>query len=97
MTKDYYGSLLLIYSISLSTTGTKRPPITDNESLNSEEHSTYRTIIGKLLWMCPLRPDIQYATKELTRAVQTPDQYDKQNAKQLYSDTYMERKTTNSI
>eukprot|EP00971_Amphidinium_carterae_P352690 6492703-Amphidinium_carterae.5 len=33
--------------------------------------------------MRPLRPDIQYATKELTRAVQKPDQYDKQNAKHL--------------
>eukprot|EP00971_Amphidinium_carterae_P053429 1052639-Amphidinium_carterae.3 len=33
--------------------------------------------------MCPLRPDIQYATKELTRAIQKPDQHDKQNAKHL--------------
>eukprot|EP00971_Amphidinium_carterae_P083249 1647689-Amphidinium_carterae.1 len=33
--------------------------------------------------MCPLRPDIQYATKELTIAVQKPDQHDKQNAKHL--------------
>eukprot|EP00971_Amphidinium_carterae_P126811 2512298-Amphidinium_carterae.1 len=33
--------------------------------------------------MCPLRPDIQYATKELTRAVKKPDEHDKQNAKHL--------------
>eukprot|EP00971_Amphidinium_carterae_P103009 2038849-Amphidinium_carterae.1 len=33
--------------------------------------------------MCPLRPDIQYATKELTRATQKPDEHDKQNAKHL--------------
>eukprot|EP00971_Amphidinium_carterae_P058087 1148938-Amphidinium_carterae.2 len=33
--------------------------------------------------MCPLRPDIQYATKELTRAVQKPDEHDQQNAKHL--------------
>eukprot|EP00971_Amphidinium_carterae_P204721 4062691-Amphidinium_carterae.1 len=33
--------------------------------------------------MCPLRPDIQYATKELTGAVQKPDEHDKQNAKHL--------------
>eukprot|EP00971_Amphidinium_carterae_P219467 4357059-Amphidinium_carterae.1 len=39
--------------------------------------------MGKLLWTCPLRPDIQYATKELTRAIQNPDQHDKQNAKHL--------------
>eukprot|EP00971_Amphidinium_carterae_P174430 3457768-Amphidinium_carterae.4 len=33
--------------------------------------------------MYALRPDVQYATKELIRAVQKPDQYDKQNAKHL--------------
>eukprot|EP00971_Amphidinium_carterae_P256954 5101363-Amphidinium_carterae.1 len=68
MTKDYCTSLLSLYSIkentnSLSTTGTKQRPITTGEARNSEEHSTYRTIVGKLLWMCPLRPDIHYATK----------------------------------
>eukprot|EP00971_Amphidinium_carterae_P177185 3514009-Amphidinium_carterae.1 len=89
ITQEYYNSLLSLYNIkentnSLSATGTKRPPITTGEPLNSEEHSTYRrSIVGKLLWMCTLRPDIQYATKELTRAVQKPDQHDKQNAKHL--------------
>eukprot|EP00971_Amphidinium_carterae_P142873 2830529-Amphidinium_carterae.1 len=48
MTKEYYTSLLSLYNIkentnSLSTTGTKRPPITTGEPL-SAEHSTYRTI-----------------------------------------------------
>eukprot|EP00971_Amphidinium_carterae_P188512 3741888-Amphidinium_carterae.2 len=74
MTKEYYTSLLSLYNIkdntnriySLSTTGTKRPPITTGEPLNSEEHSTYRTIVGKLLWMCPQRHDILYA-QELTK------------------------------
>eukprot|EP00971_Amphidinium_carterae_P336596 6473048-Amphidinium_carterae.2 len=88
MTKEYYNSLLSLCNIkentySLSITGTKRPPITTGEPLNNEEHSIYRTIVGKLLWMCPLRPDTQYATKELTRAVHKPDQHDKQNAKHL--------------
>eukprot|EP00971_Amphidinium_carterae_P252056 5004520-Amphidinium_carterae.1 len=90
MTKEYYNSLLSLYNIkentnSLSTTGTKRPPITTGQALSNEEHSTYRANVGKLLWMCPLRPDIQYhdqyATKKLTRAVQKP--HDKQNAKHL--------------
>eukprot|EP00971_Amphidinium_carterae_P176868 3507103-Amphidinium_carterae.1 len=88
MTTDYYTSLLSLYNIkentnSLSTTGTTRTPITTRETLNNEEHSTYRTIVGKLLRMCPLRPDIQYATKELTRTIQKPDQHDKANAKHL--------------
>eukprot|EP00971_Amphidinium_carterae_P123985 2455616-Amphidinium_carterae.2 len=91
MTKDYYTSLLSLYnikentnSLSDSTTGSKKPLITRGETLNSEERSTYRAIVGKILWICPLRPDIQYTTKELTRAVQKPDQHDKQNAKQLF-------------
>eukprot|EP00971_Amphidinium_carterae_P111215 2202872-Amphidinium_carterae.1 len=49
MTKEYYSSRLSLYNIkenttNLSTTGTKRPPITTGEPLNAEEHSTYRTI-----------------------------------------------------
>eukprot|EP00971_Amphidinium_carterae_P283360 5625609-Amphidinium_carterae.2 len=33
--------------------------------------------------MCALRPDVQYATNELTRVVQKPDHCRKQNAKHL--------------
>eukprot|EP00971_Amphidinium_carterae_P330673 6463836-Amphidinium_carterae.3 len=48
MMKDYYTSLLSLYNVkentnSPSTTGTKQPPITTGELLDSEEHSTYRT------------------------------------------------------
>eukprot|EP00971_Amphidinium_carterae_P127550 2527217-Amphidinium_carterae.1 len=57
MTKEYYNSLLSLYNIkentkSLSTTGTKRPPITTGEPLDNEEHSTYRMIVGKLYFGC---------------------------------------------
>eukprot|EP00971_Amphidinium_carterae_P021051 415347-Amphidinium_carterae.1 len=59
MTQDYYDSLLKLYNIkentnSLSTTGTKRPPIKS-----------------------------QPLDQELTRAVQSPDEHGKQNAKHL--------------
>eukprot|EP00971_Amphidinium_carterae_P119258 2362291-Amphidinium_carterae.4 len=52
MTKDYYNSLLALYNIkentnSLSTIGTKRPPITTGEPLDIAEHSTPT----KLLWV----------------------------------------------
>eukprot|EP00971_Amphidinium_carterae_P021779 429647-Amphidinium_carterae.1 len=80
MTKDYYNSLLLLRNIRNHT---KRPPIVTNEYLTPEEHSKYRTIVEKLLWVRPLRPDTQYATKKLTRAVQKPDQLDQRNAKHL--------------
>eukprot|EP00971_Amphidinium_carterae_P218595 4338806-Amphidinium_carterae.3 len=105
MTKDYYTSLLSLCNVkentnSLSTTGTKRPPITTGELLDSGEHSTYRTIVGKLLWMCPLRPDIQYATKELTRAVQSffVNLINTTNKMQnIYSGTYKEQESLKKL
>eukprot|EP00971_Amphidinium_carterae_P147637 2926253-Amphidinium_carterae.5 len=80
MTKEYYASLLSLYNIkentnSLATTGTKRPPINTDKRLRNAEHSTYRTVVDK---MRPLQPDIQYATKGLTRAMQGPDKFDEQ-------------------
>eukprot|EP00971_Amphidinium_carterae_P322359 6406996-Amphidinium_carterae.2 len=38
-----------------------------------EEHPLHRTTVGKLLWMRPLGPDIQYATKELTLVQDTTE------------------------
>eukprot|EP00971_Amphidinium_carterae_P236891 4701839-Amphidinium_carterae.1 len=91
MTKGYYDSPLSIYNIknntnNLATTSTKRPPIETNEYLTTEEHSKRRTIVRKLLWMCSLRPDMQYASKELTKTLQKPDQHDQSNAKRLIAE-----------
>ena len=41
--------------------------------LSPEEHSVYRTAVGKLLWLALIRGDIAYATKELSRDVTAPD------------------------
>ena len=40
--------------------------------LSPEEHSVYRTAVGKLLWLALIRGDIAYATKELIRDVTAP-------------------------
>ena len=40
--------------------------------LSPEEHSLYRTAVGKLLWLALIRGDIAYATKELSRDVTAP-------------------------
>ena len=40
--------------------------------LSPEEHSVYRTAVGKLLWLALIRGDIAYATKELSRDVTAP-------------------------
>eukprot|EP00971_Amphidinium_carterae_P106580 2111287-Amphidinium_carterae.1 len=43
----------------------------------------YRTAFGQLLWVSQLRVDIAYAVKELSRALQQPDNEDLKNLKQL--------------
>ena len=40
--------------------------------LSPEEHSVYRTAVGKLFWLALTRGDIAYATKELSRDVTAP-------------------------
>ena len=40
--------------------------------LSPEEHSVYRTAVGKLLWLALIRGDVAYATKELSRDVTAP-------------------------
>ena len=42
------------------------------EPLDRNEHKKYRAIVGKLLWLALIRPDIAYATKELTRDLTAP-------------------------
>ena len=43
----------------------------------------YRSIVGKLLWMSPIRPDITYATKELSRHLSEPTEEDMAKVKHL--------------
>eukprot|EP00971_Amphidinium_carterae_P229066 4543940-Amphidinium_carterae.2 len=43
----------------------------------------FRTAVGQLLWVSQLRVDISFAVKELSRALQQPDNEDLKNLKQL--------------
>ena len=36
------------------------------QPLNHADHKAYRAIVGKLLWLALIGPDISYATKELS-------------------------------
>jgi hypothetical protein len=42
------------------------------EYLTLEETSFYRSTVGKLQWLVPLRPDIAFMAKELSRPLQQP-------------------------
>ena len=75
---QYITELLTMYNLDkcrpTTTTGnsTMKPTTEDEELLDKEEHSKYRTAVGKLQWLAGIRPDIDYATKELARGLQSP-------------------------
>ena len=85
----YYLKLFKLYGMEQakpsSTTGDKLglsddPADPINQPLDPARHKLYRTAVGKLLWATPVRPDISFAVKELSRSLQSPTQ---QNEKQL--------------
>ena len=77
---NFIDTLLQLYNLvdcrPLTTTGTtlvKRPTDGDEE-LSPAEHKTYRTAVGKLMWLSNIRADITFATKELARGMSSPTQ-----------------------
>ena len=44
----------------------------DEYELDRDEHKLYRKLVGQLLWLTPVRPDIAFAVKELSRGVARP-------------------------
>jgi len=53
------------------TTALKRVLDAD-EPVTTEQHKMYRRAVGKLQWLSPIRPDINFATKELARGLNGP-------------------------
>ena len=49
--------------------------------LGLAEHTLYRTIVGKLMFIAAERPDIQFCVKESAKGVQSPSARDMQRAK----------------
>ena len=49
------------------TTGASTVSKIQPEPLDGNEHKKYRAIVSKLLWLALIRPDIAYATRELSR------------------------------
>ena len=66
---------------SLVSQMTLRDPL--NHPLDQARHKLYRTAVGKLLWATPVRPDISFAVKELSRSLQAPTQQDEKQLKHL--------------
>eukprot|EP00971_Amphidinium_carterae_P022708 447915-Amphidinium_carterae.1 len=83
---QYYNKILKAYNVekynACTTPGNKKPPFSA-QPLDKEQQSMYRTAVGQLLWVSQLRVDIAFAVKELSRALQQPDNENLKNLKQL--------------
>ena len=62
--------------------------------LQTEDVKHYRSVVGKLMWLIPLRPDMNFATKELSRALQGPTDEDYAEMKHLLQIPRCASKTT---
>ena len=77
VSQTYIDAMLDLYGMKnakpVATTGSVTIVQTVSDTPSSpEEHSVYRTAVGKLLWLALIRGDIAYATKELSRDVTAP-------------------------
>lgn len=75
--QNIYELLGLTTAKAVTTTGTKSTKMPFGcSTVDAERHRIYRTAVGKLLWLCPIRPDLAYAVKELARHVGAPTEED---------------------
>eukprot|EP00971_Amphidinium_carterae_P039049 767585-Amphidinium_carterae.1 len=79
---QYYHKILKAYNMdkcnSSTTPGNNKPPIAA-QPLDKEQHSIYKTAVGQLVRVSQLRVDLSCAVKELSHALQRPDNKDLKN------------------
>ena len=51
--------------------------------LEGERRAMYRTVVGKLLYMCQERPDVMYSVRETARKITCPTESDEMNLKRI--------------
>ena len=87
MPTAYVSDMLTLFGLENAkpspTTGTSTKPNHVPQPLNNGDHKAYRAIVGKLLWLALIRPDISYATKELSRDWTAPTTESVSKAKHL--------------
>ena len=88
MSPAYIDNMLELYGLkqcrsSLAPgTDTLRKQL-DSEPLSAEDHKRFRRAVGQLLWLSSVRPDIMFATKELSRGLSAPTSQHESKAKHL--------------
>eukprot|EP00971_Amphidinium_carterae_P103625 2051667-Amphidinium_carterae.1 len=89
--ESFMKSVYEVYGLqkpnSVSAPGVKSPalPMSGDEPLHFSDHKRFRTAVGKLQWMAAVRPDIQFAVKELSRKLSSHTSKDESAAKHLIS------------
>ena len=62
----------------------KRTPTTESlVELESERRTMYRTVVGKLMYMCLERVDAMYSVKDTARKITCPTESDEMNLKRI--------------
>ena len=78
--EDAFARVGMTNCKSVVTPGVKRAaPAPDSQEarpLSSEEHSTYRQVVGKLQFIVERRPDLLYPLKEAGRQLANPCEFD---------------------
>ena len=71
-------------SKTVMTPSVKRTPTTESlVELEGERRAMYRTVVGKLLYMCQERADVMYSVKETARKITCPTESDEMNLKRI--------------
>ena len=66
------------------TPSVKRTPTTESlVELEGERRAMYRTVVGKLLYMCQERADVMCSVKETARKITCPTESDEMNLKRV--------------
>ena len=66
------------------TPSVKRTPTTESlVELEGERRAMYRTVVGKLLYMCQERADVMYSVKETARKITCPTESEEMNLKRI--------------
>ena len=66
------------------TPSVKRTPTTESlVELEGERRAMYRTVVGKLLYMCQERADVMYSVNEKARKITCPTEIDEMNLERI--------------
>ena len=65
------------------TPSVKRPTRQSLVELEGERRAVYRTVVGKLLYMCQERADVMHSVKETARKITCPTESDEMNLKRI--------------